>query len=135
MQNNHVYEDLVEYFRSEVSLNLRSQVNVQNASTISQIAYLLTANLRDSTKPKFHLPSTYNTLRIPSQTAESRSIPKRVEQPSQYPPCTFVDPIMVLTYPKKYEKDINPETWNKDIIDFANAEQQDLNGFLLYRMA
>ena len=42
---------------------------------------------------------------------------------------------MALTYPKKYEKDINLETWNKDIIDFANAEQQDLNGFLLYRMA
>ena len=42
---------------------------------------------------------------------------------------------MALTYPKKYEKDINPETWNKDIIDFANAEQQDLNGFLLYRIA
>ena len=32
MQNNRVYEDLVEYFRLEVLLNLRSQVNVQNAS-------------------------------------------------------------------------------------------------------
>ena len=42
---------------------------------------------------------------------------------------------MALIYLKKYEKDINPETWNTDIIDFANAEQQDLNGFLLYRMA
>src|SRR6266581_1641378 len=31
-QNNHVYEDLVKYFRSKISLNLRSQVNVQNAS-------------------------------------------------------------------------------------------------------
>ena len=30
-QNNHVYEDLVEYFRSEVLLNLGSQVNVRNA--------------------------------------------------------------------------------------------------------
>jgi len=29
--NNHAYKDLVEYFRSEVSLNLRSQVNNQNA--------------------------------------------------------------------------------------------------------
>ena len=42
---------------------------------------------------------------------------------------------MALTYPKKYEKDINPETWNTDIINFANAEQQGLNGFLLHRMA
>ena len=42
---------------------------------------------------------------------------------------------MALIYLKKYEKDINPETWNIDIIDFANAEQQDLNGFLLYCMA
>ena len=32
---------------------------------------------------------------------------------------------MALTYPKKYEKDINS----------ANAEQQDLNGFLLYCIA
>jgi len=42
---------------------------------------------------------------------------------------------MALTYPKKYEKDINLKIWNKEIIDFANAKQQDLNGFLLYRMA
>ena len=41
---------------------------------------------------------------------------------------------MALTYPKKYEKDINPETWHRDI-DPATAEQQDLNGFLLHRMA
>ena len=41
---------------------------------------------------------------------------------------------MALTYPKKYEGDINPETWNKDI-DPVNAKQQDLNGFLLHRMA
>ena len=40
---------------------------------------------------------------------------------------------MALTYPKKYEKDINPETWDTDI-DPANAKQQDLNGFLVYRM-
>jgi len=45
MQNNHIYKDLVKYFRLEVLLNLRSQVNIQNALTISQIAYLLTANL------------------------------------------------------------------------------------------
>ena len=42
---------------------------------------------------------------------------------------------MALTYLKKYEKDINPEIWNTDIINFVNAKQQDLNGFLLYRIA
>jgi len=42
---------------------------------------------------------------------------------------------MALTYPKKYENNINPDTWNRAIINFANAEQQDLNGFLLHRMA
>ena len=42
---------------------------------------------------------------------------------------------MALTYPKKYEKDINLETWDTDLINFTNAEQQDLNGFLLYHMA
>ena len=41
---------------------------------------------------------------------------------------------MALTYLKKYEKDISPETWNTDIINFINAKQQDLNGFLLYRI-
>ena len=40
---------------------------------------------------------------------------------------------MALTYPKKYEEDIDPKTWNKDI-DPANAEQKDLNGFLLYHI-
>jgi hypothetical protein len=29
---------------------------------------------------------------------------------------------MVLTYLKKYEKDINPEIWNTNIIDFVNAK-------------
>ena len=38
---------------------------------------------------------------------------------------------MALTYPKKYENDINPETWNRDI-NPATAKQQDLNGFLVY---
>ena len=42
---------------------------------------------------------------------------------------------MALTYPKKYEKDFNLKTWNKAIIDFAKAKPQDLNGFLLHRMA
>ena len=42
---------------------------------------------------------------------------------------------MALTYPKKFEKDINLETQNKAIINFTNAKQQDLNGFLLHRMA
>jgi len=41
---------------------------------------------------------------------------------------------MALTYPKKYEKDIDLKTWNRDI-NLANAKPQDLNGFLLYRMA
>ena len=52
-----------------MSLNLRSQVNIQNASTTSQIAYLLTANLRDPT----YLPSTYNTpLILPLQNRQPR---------------------------------------------------------------
>jgi len=42
---------------------------------------------------------------------------------------------MALTYLKKYEQDINPKTWNKAIINLTNAKPQDLNGFLLYRMA
>ena len=40
--------------------------------------------------------------------------------------------IMALTYPKKYKKNINPKTQNKAIINFANANKQDLNGFLLH---
>ena len=42
---------------------------------------------------------------------------------------------MALTYPKKYEKDINPEIWDRPITNFITAEQKDLNRFLLYRMA
>ena len=42
---------------------------------------------------------------------------------------------MALTYPKKYEKDINLKTQNKAIIDFIKAKPQDLNRFLLYRIA
>ena len=42
---------------------------------------------------------------------------------------------MALTYLKKYKKDINLEIWNTNIIDFINAKQQDLNRFLLYRIA
>ena len=41
---------------------------------------------------------------------------------------------MALTYLKKYEKDIDLKTQNKDIINFATAKLQDLNGFLLYRI-
>jgi hypothetical protein len=41
---------------------------------------------------------------------------------------------MVLTYLKKYEEDINLKIWNKAIANFANANKQDLNGFLLYCM-
>ena len=38
---------------------------------------------------------------------------------------------MASTYLKKYEKDINLETWDTDI-DPINTKQQDLNGFLVY---
>ncbi len=41
---------------------------------------------------------------------------------------------MALTYPKKFEKDINLETQDRAIINLANTKQQDLNGFLLHRM-
>jgi hypothetical protein len=41
---------------------------------------------------------------------------------------------MALTYLKKYKNDINPEIWNRDINPIT-AKQQDLNRFLLYRMA
>ena len=39
---------------------------------------------------------------------------------------------MALTYLKKYKKDIDPKIQNKAIINPINAEQQDLNRFLLY---
>ena len=42
---------------------------------------------------------------------------------------------MALTYPKKYKNDINPDIQDRTIINFTNAKQQDLNGFLLYHMA
>ena len=42
---------------------------------------------------------------------------------------------MVLTYLKKYKKHINLETWDTAIINPENVNEQDLNGFLLYRMA
>jgi len=66
-QNNHVYEDLVEYFRSEVSLNLGSQVNVQNA-----------------------LPSTYNPnticyLPCRSATSEITSTARLQRQRAPHP--------------------------------------------------
>ena len=71
MQNNHIYKDLVEYFGSEVLLNLGSQVNIWNASTISQIAYLLTVNLWDSTKPKI-LP-TFD-IQYPVDSTSTKSV-------------------------------------------------------------
>ena len=40
---------------------------------------------------------------------------------------------MALTYLKKYKKDINPETQDTDI-NSVNTKQQNLNGFLVYRM-
>ena len=42
---------------------------------------------------------------------------------------------MALTYLKKYEEDINLKTQKKAIINFTNANKQDLNGFLLHRIA
>ena len=42
---------------------------------------------------------------------------------------------MALTYLKKYKKDINLKIWNKAIVNFVNANKQNLNRFLLYRMA
>jgi hypothetical protein len=42
---------------------------------------------------------------------------------------------MALIYPKKYKKDINPETWDTAIINPENVNEWDLNGFLLHRMA
>ena len=39
---------------------------------------------------------------------------------------------MALTYLNKYKEDINLETWNTDIANLKNTNQQDLNGFLLY---
>ena len=41
---------------------------------------------------------------------------------------------MALTYLKKYKEDINVKIQNKAIINLANANKQDLNGFLLYRI-
>jgi hypothetical protein len=42
---------------------------------------------------------------------------------------------MALTYPKKYKKYINLEIWDIAIINLENVNKQDLNGFLLHRMA
>ena len=43
--------------------------------------------------------------------------------------------IIALTYLKKYENNINLDIWDKAIINFINAEQQNLNRFLLYCIA
>ena len=40
---------------------------------------------------------------------------------------------MALTYLKKYKKDINLEIWDTNI-NPVNTKQQDLNGFLVYRI-
>ena len=42
---------------------------------------------------------------------------------------------MALTYLKKYKEDINLKIQKKAIINFTNANKQDLNGFLLYCIA
>ena len=41
---------------------------------------------------------------------------------------------MALTYLKKYKEDINLKIQNKAIINLINANKQDLNRFLLYRI-
>ena len=41
---------------------------------------------------------------------------------------------MALTYPKKYEKEIDPETWDQKV-KMTTAEEKHLNGFLLHRIA
>jgi len=88
-QNNHIYKDLVEYFRSEVSLNLKSQVNIQNASN----NYL-------------------NTLYVSLQIIGSQLIPNYILNNLHFPYFLInkITVIMALTYPKKYKEDINPET-------------------------
>ena len=42
---------------------------------------------------------------------------------------------MALTYLKKYKEDINLKIQKKAIINFTNANKQDLNRFLLHRIA
>ena len=42
---------------------------------------------------------------------------------------------MALIYLKKYKKHINLEIWDTAIINPENINEQDLNGFLLYRIA
>ena len=61
MQNNCVYEDLVKYFKSEVLLNLRSQVNIQNA--LNNILNCLPLDSKPIRfyKLKFYLFLIYNT--------------------------------------------------------------------------
>ena len=108
-QNNHVYKDLVKYFRSEVSLNLRSQVNIQNAlNNISNCLPLNKQTYEILQNQKSCLPLIYNT--------------------------SLILPTMALTYPKKYKKDINPEIQNRAITNFITAKQQDLNGFLVHHI-
>ena len=69
----------------------------------------MTANLRDPIKPK-----TLPTFDV------------------RHPVDSI--PTIALTYLKKYKKDLNLKIWNKAIINFINANKQDLNGFLLYHI-
>ena len=43
--------------------------------------------------------------------------------------------IITLIYLKKYKENINLKIWNKAIINFTNANKQDLNKFLLHCIA
>ena len=42
---------------------------------------------------------------------------------------------MALTYPKQYKNNINLNIQNRAIINLVNTKQQDLNRFLLHRIA
>ena len=60
-QNNYIYEDLVEYFKLKVLLNLWSQVNVRNA--LNNILNCLSLNSKPTRfyKLKSYLLLIYNT--------------------------------------------------------------------------
>src|SRR6266702_6394424 len=69
-QNKHVYKDLVEYFRSKVSLNLRSQVNVQNAS--NNISNCLLFNGKSTRFYKTETLPTFNVQHPINSTSTNR---------------------------------------------------------------
>jgi hypothetical protein len=86
----------------------------------SQIAYLLTANLWDSTKPKT-LP-TFD-VQHPVNSTSTKSAVIIWQLPCINHNHSLTTPIMALTYPKQYKNNINLDIWNRAIIDFVNAKQ------------